>query len=71
VPSWNFVARPSVETDDCWAVWVDVTQSIKERLDALDASIPFPQRGVHFSTRKVPDRSPDAKEAGPLRPRSL
>jgi small conductance mechanosensitive channel len=46
--SVNFVVRPWVEAEDYWTVWFDVTQSIKERFDAQDVSIPFPQRDVHF-----------------------
>ena len=46
--SVNFVVRPWVEADDYWPVWFDVTQSIKERFDANDVSIPFPQRDVHM-----------------------
>jgi small conductance mechanosensitive channel len=46
--SVNFVVRPWVEAEDYWAVWFDVTQSIKEEFDKQGVSIPFPQRDVHM-----------------------
>jgi len=46
--SVNFVCRPWVKTDDYWTVYWDVTRAVKERFDAEDVSIPFPQRDVHL-----------------------
>lgn len=46
--SVNFVVRPWVETANYWDVYWDVTRSVKERFDAEDVSIPFPQRDVHL-----------------------
>jgi small conductance mechanosensitive channel len=46
--SVNFVVRPWVKTSDYWDVYWDLTQAIKERLDAEGISIPFPQRDVHM-----------------------
>ena len=44
--SVNFIFRPWVNTPDYWAVYWDVTRAVKERFDANDISIPFPQRDV-------------------------
>jgi len=46
--SVNFVCRPWVKTDDYWTVYWDVTREVKERFDAEDVSIPFPQQDVHL-----------------------
>ena len=45
--SVNFVVRPWVETENYWDVYWDITRAVKERFDAEDVSIPFPQRDVH------------------------
>ena len=45
--SVNFICRPWVRTPDYWAVYWDVTRSVKERFDAEGLTIPFPQRDVH------------------------
>ena len=45
--SVNFVVRPWVKTDDYWDVYWDITRKVKERFDAEDVSIPFPQRDIH------------------------
>ncbi len=45
--SVNFVCRPWSKTSDYWAVYWDVTRTVKERFDAEGISIPFPQRDVH------------------------
>jgi len=47
--SVNFAVRPWVRTDDYWAVYFDITERMKQRLDAEGISIPFPQRDVHLS----------------------
>ena len=48
--SVNFVVRPWVNTADYFAVYWDVTRSVKERFDEEGISIPYPQRDVHMST---------------------
>ena len=45
--SVNFVCRPWVKTADYWAVYWDLTRSVKQRFDKAGVSIPFPQRDVH------------------------
>ncbi|MEN8180117.1 MAG: mechanosensitive ion channel domain-containing protein [Pseudomonadota bacterium] len=52
--SLNFVCRPWTRTDNYWNVYWDVTKAVKERFDADEISIPFPQRDVHlFSDQPV------------------
>lgn len=46
----NLVLRPWVNTSDYWAVYFDLTETIKKRFDAEGISIPFPQRDVHLFT---------------------
>ncbi len=46
--SVNFVVRPWTRTSDYWEVRWDLMKSIKERLDAEDISIPYPQMDVHM-----------------------
>lgn len=46
--SVNFVVRPWVKTSELLATRFALLQAIKERLDAEDISIPFPQRDVHI-----------------------
>lgn len=46
--SVNFVVRPWVNAADYWAVRFDLTEKIKEQLDAEGVNIPFPQRDVHL-----------------------
>ena len=46
--SVNFVCRPWVKTADYWTVYWDVTRAVKERFDAENISIPFPQQDVHL-----------------------
>ena len=46
--SVNFVCRPWTKTSDYWAVYWDITRTVKERFDAEGVSIPFPQRDVHL-----------------------
>jgi small conductance mechanosensitive channel len=48
--SVNFVVRPWVNTSDYFAVYWDVTRSVKERFDAEGISIPFPQQDVYMHT---------------------
>lgn len=46
--SVNFIVRPWTRTTDYWAVYWDLTRTVKERFDAAGVSIPFPQRDVHL-----------------------
>ncbi len=46
--SVNFICRPWTKTADYWAVYWDITRSVKERFDAEGISIPFPQQDVHI-----------------------
>ncbi len=46
--SLDFVVRPWVKTEDYWNVYWDVTRAVKQRFDAEDISIPFPQRDIHI-----------------------
>ena len=50
--SVNLVFRPWVKTADYWAVRFDLTESIKNALDAAGISIPFPQQDVHLFVEK-------------------
>jgi small conductance mechanosensitive channel len=45
--SVNFVVRPWCKTSDYWAVYWDLTRTVKEKFDAEGISIPFPQRDIH------------------------
>lgn len=46
--SVDLVIRPWTKTSDYWTVFFQVTQQIKEALDAAGIAIPFPQRDVHI-----------------------
>lgn len=46
--SIDFAVRPWVKSGDYWPTLFDLNKTIKERFDAEDISIPFPQRDVHF-----------------------
>lgn len=46
--SIDFAVRPWVKSGDYWPTLFDLNKAIKERFDAEDISIPFPQRDVHF-----------------------
>ncbi|MEN8167159.1 MAG: mechanosensitive ion channel family protein, partial [Pseudomonadota bacterium] len=46
--SLNFVCRPWTRSEYYWDVYWDVTKAVKERFDAENISIPFPQRDVHL-----------------------
>lgn len=46
--SVNFVVRPWVRTEDYWQVKFDLTRQLKEGLEGVGCSIPFPQRDVHL-----------------------
>jgi len=45
--SVNFVVRPWCKKEDYWTLRFDLTQEIKEKLEAAGCSIPFPQRDLH------------------------
>lgn len=40
--------RPWTESSNVWPLRYDITKKVKERFDANDISIPFPQRDVHL-----------------------
>ena len=46
--SVNFIVRPWSKTGDYWDVYWDITRSIKERFDAEDIGIPYPQQDLHL-----------------------
>ncbi|MEA3522269.1 MAG: mechanosensitive ion channel [Campylobacterota bacterium] len=46
--SVNFICRPWVNTADYWDVYWEVTRGVKERFDAENISIPFPQSDIHL-----------------------
>ena len=46
--SVDFIVRPWVKTDNYLDVHWDITRMVKERFDAENISIPFPQRDIHF-----------------------
>ena len=46
--SVNLVVRPWCKREDYWTVRWDITQRVKEALEAQGCSIPFPQRDVHL-----------------------
>jgi small conductance mechanosensitive channel len=48
--SVNFVVRPWVKNADYWDVYFELTENIKNALDANHISIPFPQQDVHVKT---------------------
>ena len=48
--SVNLVVRPWCAVEDYWGVRFDVTRAMKERLEAVGCSIPYPQQDVHMHT---------------------
>lgn len=50
--SVNLIVRPWTATPNYWDVYRDMTQAVKERLDAEGIVIPFPQRDVHMFQKK-------------------
>ena len=46
--SVNFIVRPWVNSADYWAVYWDLTETVKLTFDAEGISIPFPQQDVHM-----------------------
>ncbi len=48
--SVNLIVRVWVRADDYWPLKFDFTKRFKERFDAEDISIPFPQQDVHMYT---------------------
>ncbi|GAA4241550.1 MULTISPECIES: mechanosensitive ion channel family protein [Winogradskyella] len=42
--SINFVVRPWCKTEDYWTVYFEVTESVKEALDAAGIEIPYPHQ---------------------------
>ncbi|MBL3526275.1 MAG: mechanosensitive ion channel [gamma proteobacterium endosymbiont of Lamellibrachia anaximandri] len=51
--SVNFVCRPWIRAENYWDVYWDVTRAVKERFDAEEISIPYPQRDVHLFTEQT------------------
>lgn len=51
--SVNIVVRPWCKREEYWALRFDLTQRIKEELEAAGCSIPFPQRDVHVTEVKA------------------
>lgn len=45
--SVNFVVRPWTRTADYWAVYFDLTETVKIEFDKANISIPYPQMDVH------------------------
>ena len=50
--SVNFVVRPWTSAADYWAVYFEMTETIKKRFDEEGISIPFPQQDVHLYEHK-------------------
>lgn len=46
--SVNFIVRPWAKKEDYWDVYWDVTREVKNRFDADEIGIPFPQRDLHL-----------------------
>jgi small conductance mechanosensitive channel len=46
--SVNFVVRPWCKKEDYWPLRFDLTQALKEQLEAAGCSIPYPQQDVHM-----------------------
>ncbi len=46
--SVDFIVRPWVQTQDYWAVYWDVTRTVKQRFDEAGITIPYPQRDMHI-----------------------
>ena len=46
--SVNFICRPWVKPENYWNVYWDITKTVKQRFDAENINIPFPQRDVHL-----------------------
>jgi small conductance mechanosensitive channel len=46
--SVNFIVRLWTKSEDYWGVKFDITETIKNRFDAVGIGIPFPQREVHI-----------------------
>jgi small conductance mechanosensitive channel len=52
--SVNFAVRPWVKSEDYWAVYFDLHETIKKRFDAEGISIPFPQQDIHVYKEEMP-----------------
>lgn len=50
--SIDFAVRPWVNVADYWAVFFDLNEAIKKRIEAEGLTIPFPQRDVHIYNEK-------------------
>jgi len=63
--SVNFVCRPWCKTADYWAVYWDLTRSVKQRFDKEGVSIPFPQRDVHIYNALPDTTAPELTKPAP------
>ncbi|MEN8802259.1 MAG: mechanosensitive ion channel family protein, partial [Thiogranum sp.] len=63
--SVNFVCRPWCKTADYWAVYWDLTRSVKQRFDKEGVSIPFPQRDVHVYNALPDTTAPQLTKPAP------
>ncbi len=65
--SVNIICRPWSKTADYWTVYWDLMQQVKERFDAEDITIPFPQRDLHIfhenSANVITEGKPDGATA--------
>ncbi|RMG26480.1 MAG: mechanosensitive ion channel family protein [Bacteroidetes bacterium] len=46
--SVNLAVRPYAKPEDYWTVYFEITEAVKEGLDATGIGIPYPQRVVHL-----------------------
>ncbi|MHC4108653.1 MAG: mechanosensitive ion channel family protein [Planctomycetota bacterium] len=53
--SVNFICRPWAKTEDYWAVYWDVTRSVKDEFGKASIGIPFPQRDIHVHQVPAPE----------------
>ena len=51
--SINFIVRPWVNSSDVLSVKYSILEQIKKRFDEEGISIPYPQRDVHISRKKI------------------
>ncbi|MCG6869599.1 MAG: mechanosensitive ion channel [Gammaproteobacteria bacterium] len=55
--SVNFICRPWANTSDYWEVYWRVHRAVKDRFDAEDISIPYPQTDVHVHGLPAPGQA--------------
>lgn len=44
----NFICRPWCKTEDYWAVYWDITKTVKKEFDTNGLNFPYPQQDVHL-----------------------